>query len=125
VTAYVVEASQFSILIAHQQERFTSQVYGEVVALRGQLITMSHDLPCPMKNPLALLLKSIRIKIEARRQGPGTRDLRIDERAEQVVLRRLHDLSRPRNSTATTFSPEASAVKINCLLQTRKSNVRL
>ncbi len=79
MTAYVIEATRFKVVISHQQQGFAGQFHREVIPRLGQLIAVSDYLPCAMKDLLSFVLIRFGIEIEARRQGPGSRDLGIDE----------------------------------------------
>src|SRR5713101_2406197 len=49
MTAYVMEATRFKVVISHQQQGFAGQFHREVIPRLGQLIAVSDYLPCAMK----------------------------------------------------------------------------
>ena len=76
--ANVIKAAENAIVATHDEQRFSDEVEGEVVAGRCDLMNMADDLPGGSKERGLLDLEGLWAEIDGCRQGGGAGDVALE-----------------------------------------------
>ena len=91
MTAHVVEATEFSVHSANQQQRFAYKFSGEIVSWIYDFVGVTNYLPCARKYFFFFGREDARVRIKPGGKCPGSRDIRFDA---HCIFGNRHESSR-------------------------------